>query len=195
AVVRDMYGSYIPYVIDAVYSVAHALDVLAKEINMTDNHCRTKTNINLCDMQRLISRVNFVGLTGNVTFNKFGDRGSAIYDIVNFRLGQEADGKRLKHFVVGTWEANGNSTRLRFHGKMHWKSSNGTPPKSECLDQCSGGTRKAITSPCCWQCVPCLGVTINPISKGKRSNEARTECVNLPFINMKYSSSGGMVIL
>ncbi|KAJ7370630.1 hypothetical protein OS493_031045, partial [Desmophyllum pertusum] len=204
AVVHDMYGSNIPYVIDAVYSVAHALDVLAKETNMTDNHCRPKANINLCDMQRLISRVNFLGLTGNVTFNEFGDRGSAIYDIVNFRQGQEADGKRLKQFVVGTWKANGNSTRLLFHGKMHWKSSNGAPPKSECLDQCSGGTRKAITSPCCWQCVPCPGGTINPIPgsenciecpKEKRTNEARTECVDLPFINMKYSSSGGMVIL
>ncbi|KAJ7379454.1 hypothetical protein OS493_016696 [Desmophyllum pertusum] len=205
AVVRDMYGPYIPYVIDAVYSVAHALDVLAKDTNMADNHCRPKTNINSCDMQRLISRVNFVGLTGNVTFNELGYRGSAIYDIVNFQLGQETEGKRLKQVDVGKWEENGkNSKMLRFYSDMHWNSTNGTPPKSECLDQCLSGTRKSTTSPCCWQCVACPGGTINSIPgsenciecpKGKRSNEARTECVDLPIINMKYSSSGGMVIL
>ena len=87
---------------------------------------------------------------------------------------------------------------------MHWNSANDIAPKSECLDQCPEGTRKSITSPCCWQCVRCPRGTINTISgsenctecpRGKRSNEARTKCVDLPLINMKYSSLGGIVVL
>ena len=87
---------------------------------------------------------------------------------------------------------------------MHWNSANDSAPKSECLDQCPEGTRKSITSPCCWQCVRCPRGTVNTFSgsenciecpRGKLSNWARTKCVDLPLINIKYSSFGGIVVL
>ena len=197
-VVQDIIGSYISYVIDAVYSVAHAIQIgLAQAgTGMFDR----------LDMRRLLSRIHFVGLSGNVTFDEVGDRESAVYDIVKFQQVQGADGElQLKQTIVGKWEANGQSSkRIRLYGKMHWNSANDTAPKSECLDQCPEGTRKSITSPCCWQCVRCPRGTINTISgsenctqcsPGKRSNEARTKCVDLPLINMNYSSLGGIVVL
>ena len=197
--VQDMYGSYIPNVIDAVYSFVHALEIgLTEDFNNTEDH--------VYDMGRLLSRVNFLGLSGNVNFDEFGDRRSAVYDIVKFRQVRGRDGKRqLQQAIVGTWEENEqNRKQLRFYKNMHWDSANDNPPKSECLEQCPEGTRKSITSPCCWQCVPCPHGTINAIPgsenciecpRGKRSNEARTMCVDLPLVNMKYSTSGGIVIL
>ncbi|XP_020605520.1 extracellular calcium-sensing receptor-like [Orbicella faveolata] len=207
-VVQDILGSNIPYVIDAVYSVAHAIQIgLAQaSTSMTDDHCQQELSIDLLDMRRLLSKINFIGLSGNVTFDEFGDRESAVYDIVKFQQVQDTDGKlQLKQTIVGKWEANGQSSkRMRHYNKMHWNSANDSAPKSECLDQCPEGTRKSITSPCCWQCVRCPRGTVNTFSgsenciecpRGKLSNWARTKCVDLPLINIKYSSFGGIVVL
>ncbi|XP_078383019.1 metabotropic glutamate receptor 4-like [Oculina patagonica] len=158
AVVQDMYGSYIPYVIDAVYSFAHALEIgLTEDSNNNENQ--------FYDMRRLLSRVHFAGLSGNVKFDEFGDRQSAVYDIVKFQQVHVTGGKRqLQQAIVGKWEGYGqNSKKLRFYDNMHWKSTNNTPPKSECAAQCPKGTRQSTTSPCCWQCVPCPRGTINII--------------------------------
>ena len=207
-VVQDILGSYIPYVIDAVYSIAHAIQIgLAQATtNMNDDHCNPKLNLETLDIKRLLSRINFIGLSGNVTFDKVGDRGSSAYDIFKFQQVQDTDGKlQLKQTIVGKWEENGQSSkRMRLYGKMHWNSVNDTAPKSECLDQCPEGTRKSITSPCCWQCVRCPRGTMNTspgsekctqCPRGKRSNGARTKCMDLPLINMTYSSLGGIVVL
>ena len=156
-------------------------------------------------MQRLLSRINFVGRTGNITFNELGGRGTAFYDIVNIQQVQEANTKRLKEVVVGKWEESAEQDkRLQFSEKIRWNTLTGGPPKSECVDKCLAGTRKSITSPCCWQCVSCPRGTINPIPgsesctecpAGKQSNVARTECSDLPVANLKFSSPGGIVIL
>ncbi|KAJ7388779.1 hypothetical protein OS493_035747 [Desmophyllum pertusum] len=201
-VVNDMYSPYVPYYIDAVYSVAHALDIFTRYANTTDSSdCQQSFNMATYDMQKLLSRVNFTGLTGQILFDEFGDRRTAVYDIINFQQVQEADAKRLKLVIVGNWDVD---ERLQFYENMHWNNQTGSSLKSECLDQCSAGTRKSTTSPCCWQCVPCPRGTINPIPgsesciecpRGKRSNEAQTECVVLPLANLKYSSAGGIVII
>ena len=197
--VRSTHSSYTPFLIDAVYYVAHALDILLQDTNMTntDYHGKLKTDMNV--LQSFLSTVNFVGLTGNISFDTRGDRTSVSYDILNLQV-EDANTKQLKDVVVGKWEENGqNDRQLHMFETIRWNT-----PKSICLDQCSAGTRKAITSPCCWQCVSCPRRTINPIPgserciecpKGKQSNEGRTKCVDLPLINLKYSSAGGIVIL
>ncbi|XP_078356952.1 extracellular calcium-sensing receptor-like [Oculina patagonica] len=200
-IIQDMYSTYVPHVIDAVYSVAHALDISTQDTNLTDNDCPRKLYLGVNDMQRLLSKVNFMGLTGKVLFNEFGDRQSAFYDVINFQQVQEADAKGIKQVIVGKWDV---AQRLHLDDNIYWNSQNGLFPKSECLDQCSAGTRKSTTSPCCWQCVPCPRGTINPVpgaqscmecSRGKRSNEARTACVDLPLANLSYTSAGGIAIL
>ena len=202
--VRSMQSSFIPYVTDAVYSVAHALDILVQDTTMTDRNYQRKLNIDVNVLQSLLSRVNFVGLTGNISFGTFGDRRSALYDILNLQV-EDANTQQLKEVVVGKWDENDeHDKRLHIFENIHWNTPNGSPPKADCLDQCSAGTRKSFTSPCCWQCVSCPRGTINPIAgserctecpKGKQSNEGRTKCVDLPLINLKYSSAGGIVIL
>ncbi|KAJ7382198.1 hypothetical protein OS493_036529 [Desmophyllum pertusum] len=206
--INRVQNSYATYIIDAVYSVAHALDILVQESssNMTDNDHHRKLNMDINVMKRLLSKVNFVGLTGNISFNELGDRVSAFYDIVNLQVQEAPNAKQLiKHVLVGKWEENEQrNKRLQLFEKIRWNSPAGSPPKSECLERCSPGTRKTITSPCCWQCVSCPRGTINPIPgsasciecpRKKQSNEARTKCVDLPLANLKYSSAGGIVIL
>lgn len=197
-VVGDMYSSYIPYIMDAVYAVAHALSLLTQ--NVTDNREKL-ANVNLDNMKMLLSKVNFVGLTGEINFDRFGDRRSAIYDIVNFQQIQEAEVKRLNQVIVAKWDSREG---LNLYEKILWNNQDGRPPKSECSDQCAAGTRKSTTSPCCWKCFPCPRGTVNPLSGaercvecpgGKRSNEAKTACVDLPLANLNYSSVGGILIL
>ena len=107
--------------------------------------------------------------------------------------------------LIGEWKnSKRNKTRLIFHEALNWTTTSGRPPKSECSEQCPPGTRKSFTSPCCWQCLPCLGGTISPSAGsescsecpfGTMSNQAKTECVALPSANISYSSASGIVIL
>ena len=202
--VQRMQSSYTPYVIDAVYSMAHALNILFEDPGKTIEHkIRLTMDINV--MKSHLSRVSFAGLTGNVSFDKDGDRQSVLYDIVNFQQVEEGHTKRLEQVVIGKWkEGENHAKRLHFFQEIHWNFPANQPPKSECLYQCLAGTRKSTTSPCCWNCVPCPRGTVNPIPgletctecpRGKKSNEERTHCVDLPVANLKYSRAGGVVIL
>ena len=205
--VQRMQSSYAPYVIDAVYSVAHALNVLVENTTVKDIDYKLKPTMDINVMKSLLSRVSFVGLTGNVSFDKDGDIvvKQMAYDIVNFQQVEEGHTKRLRQVLVGKWKENElHAERLHFSQHIHWNTPTSQPPKSECLEQCPAGTRKAITSPCCWSCVACPRGTVNPIPgletctecpRGKKSNEAKTHCVNLPVANLKYSSAGGIAIL
>lgn len=196
-VADDMYSSYIPYIMDAVYSVGQALSMLIQNIDIR----KKLADVNVDSMKALLSKVNFVGLTGEINFDGFGDRRSAVYDIVNFQQVQEAEAKRLNQVIVGKWDSRDG---LHLHEKILWNNQNGRPPKSECSEQCSAGTRKSTTSPCCWRCFPCPRGTVNTIPgaescvecpREKRSNEAKTACVDLPLANLSYSSAGGISIL
>ena len=203
--VQSMQSSYTPYVIDAVYSMANALTILFENTTLTDIDYKLKTTMDIKVMKSLLSRVSFVGLTGNVSFDKDGDRRTVLYDIVNFQPGNEGHTKQLEQVVVGKWKENEpHGKRLKISRKIHWSSPTKQLPKSECLDKCPAGTRKSITSPCCWNCVACSSGTVNRIPgleictecpTGKQSNEARTHCVDLPVANLNCYSAGGIVIL
>ena len=203
--VQRMQSSYTPYVIDAVYSMAHALNILFVDPSVKNNENKIRLTMDIDVMKSLLSRVSFAGLTGNVSFDEDGDRESVLYDIVNFQQVEEGHNTRLEQILVGKWKENeSHEKRLHLSQEIRWNFPANQPPKSECLDQCIAGTRKSITSPCCWNCVACPRGTVNPIPgsenctecpRGKKSNEARTHCVDLPVANLKYSSVGGVVIL
>ena len=205
--VQRMQSPYTSYVIDAVYSMAHAFNILVENTTAIDVDYKLKSTMDINVMESRLSRVSFVGLTGNVSFDKNGDIVviEMVYDIVNFQQVVEGHTKRLREVLIGKWKENEpHAKRLHFSQTIHWNTPTNQAPKSECLDQCPAGTRKSITSPCCWNCVACPRGTVNSIpgletciecSRGKQSNEARTHCVDLPVANLKYSSSGGIVIL
>ena len=203
--IDEIYSAFVPYTIDAIYSMAHALHLITKDSNANTTSNRQNCSINVFDMQGLLRRVNFTGITGKIEFDQFGDSGSAFYDIFNFQKVSEGNGKRLKMVLVGKWEKHEkNKTQLRFHQEVLWNTPSGSPPKSECSEQCPPGTRISSTSPCCWQCVPCPGDSINAFSDsksckecptGSMSNNAKTECVALPSANLRLASVGGIFII
>ena len=204
--IEEIYSAFVPYTIDAVYSVAHALHISAQSFDSNYTNNREKSHIwNSYDIQKRLRRVNFEGLTGKVKFDRFGDRPSASYDIFNFKQVSEGSVKRLKKVLVGEWKtSNESETQLILYQEVRWKTPTGRPPKSECSEQCPQGTRKSITSPCCWQCLPCRSGTISPIPgsesctecpSGAMSNQANTECVALPSANISYASVSGVLIL
>ena len=205
SLVDKTYSTFVSYTIDAVYSVAHALDMLTKYLNVNDTSHGQRRNINLHDINEQLRKVDFHGQTGKIKFDEFGDRDSAIYDIFFFQNVSDTSGKSLRKVLVGKWEKlEENESQLMFHQELRWKTPTGQPPKSECSAQCPPGTRKSATSPCCWQCVPCAGgsISLTPGSesctectKGKIPNELKTDCLPLPSANLTYASIGGSLIL
>ena len=205
--VQRMQGSYTPFVIDAVYSMVHALNILLENTTVKDIDNKLKLTKDINVMKSRLARVSLAGLTGNISFDKDGDTvvEKMAYDIVNLQQVVEGQTRRLRQVLVGNWKANEHhAKRLHFFQDIHWNTPTNQPPKSECLEQCPAGTRKSITSPCCWNCVACPRGTVNSVPGletciecpiRKKSNEARTHCVDLPMANLKYSSAGGIVIL
>ena len=204
--IKEIYSSYVPYIIDAVYAVAHALDIFNRNFSYDETKDRAKLQIaNSFDVQKLLGRVSFDGLTGKIKFDRFGDRSSAYYDIFSFKNVPNGDVESVKMVLIGEWKnSKRNKTRLIFHEALNWTTKSGRPPKSECSEQCPPGTRKSSTSPCCWQCLPCLGETISSSAgsescrecpNGTISNPANTECVALPSANISYTNITGIVIL
>ena len=204
--ITESYSSYVPYIIDAVYAVAHAVDIFNRNFSNNETKDRAKLQIaNSFEVQKLLGRVNFDGLTGKIKFDRFGNRGSAYYDIFSFKNVPNGDVESVKMVLIGEWKnSKRNKTRLIFHEALNWTTKSGRPPTSECSEQCPPGTRKSFTSPCCWQCLPCLGGTISPSAGsescsecpiGTMSNQAKTECVTLTSANISYANVNGIVIL
>ena len=76
--IKEIYSSFIPYTLDAVYALAHATDLSTGNFISSSTSNRDKSPIvNSFGMQRLLQRVSFDGLTGKIKFDQFGDRGSA----------------------------------------------------------------------------------------------------------------------
>ena len=204
--IKKIYNANVPCIIDAVYAVAHALDIFYRNSSHNETKDRRKLQIAYSsDVQKLLGRVSFHGLTGKIKFDRFGDRASAYYDIFSFEKVSNGDVESIKMVRKGEWNnSKRNETSLIFHEALNWTTTSGRPPKSECSERCPPGTRKSFTSPCCWQCLPCLGGTISPSAGsescsecpiGTMSNQAKTECVALPSANISYSSASGIVIL
>ena len=66
AVFGDTNSLNIPHVIDAVYCLAHALDIATHERSIAGNNSHKK--------QLELSGISFEGLTGKITFDKQGGR-------------------------------------------------------------------------------------------------------------------------
>ncbi|CAH3158279.1 unnamed protein product, partial [Pocillopora meandrina] len=178
--IKEIYSPFVPNIIDAVYAVAHALDIFNR--NFSYDGTKDRANLQIAssfNVQKLLGRVSFDGLTGKITFDRFGDKGSAVQLQKNV--------ESMKMVLIGEWKnSKRNKTRLIFHEALNWTSTSGRPPKSECSEQCPPGKRKSFTSPGCWQCLPCLGGTISPSAGsescsecpiGTMSNQAKTDCV------------------
>ena len=110
-------GSFVSYVIDATYTIAHALDNIYRcshTIHGADkrgNCPLVKPTVKGHDLKKYLSNISFHGSTGKVRFDKSGDPLTASYDIINFQLDSTTDGAR-KNILVGAWNQK-NTPKLK----------------------------------------------------------------------------------
>ena len=201
--VQKIRGSYVSYLIDAVYATAHALDNIYRcSLTM---HKRgmcpaVKPTVKGRDLEKYLRNISFDGLTGKVRFDKFGDPLGASYVIIKFQLDSTTDGAR-KNILVGAWDKQ-NAPKLKVDlSRLRWR----TPftPLSSCSSECLPGTRREKTKPCCWDCIKCplgtVSTKVGSISCTKcdpetKSNKGRSRCEKLPFINITHSNVYGITI-
>ena len=135
----------VPFVIDAVYAIAHALDRVYKNLcpsqrGLCSNMMQNFDGKNFRDA---LFNVSFNSITGPVTFDSNGN-GPGKYDIYRLKGG--------KYEKVASWnEKLYNATELLKGGR------NGTTPLSSCGETCRAGHYKVFDyeRTCCWTCQEC----------------------------------------
>lgn len=207
--VTKIRSSFVSYVIDAVYALAHALDSIYRcsttdGVQPLDSCPSVQPTVKGSDLQRYLRNVSFNGLTGKIRFDSSGDPLSASYDIINFQRGAST-AKAHRKVTVGVWDKATWSNLQLNASALQWSSflNNRSAPTSFCVPECLPGTMKAPTTPCCWDCIKCPQGTISTEigSSGciecepeTRPNEGRTKCEHLPVINITLTTATGICI-
>ena len=208
--IKKIRSSFVSYLIDAVYSVAHALNGIyncgAQGLPHSQDHCpQIHPTIKGSDVVKYLKNVSFDGLTGKIRFDNFGDPLAASYDIVNFQRGLRRE-EAHKKVLVGFWD---RETTPRLHleeANLKWGSLYGniSIPVSFCAVECLPGTMKSPTTPCCWECIKCPQGTTNSeagagsckeCGKESRANKGGTKCEKLPLININMTSTTGICLI
>ena len=200
------HGQFVPLVIDAVYSVAHALN------NFLNANCDQPVvwhrNNSTCDGQKqrfdgpalaeYIRNVSFISPTGNVI--EYDDNGNieGSYEIVNYQQSVNPAGSQVEYsFVsVGQWSslAVTDPLSLKNSGLQFGLDENGpilTAIDSHCPLCGPGKVRQEVESSCCWTCDSCLG---RNFSNGT-SNLACQVCEEFTWGNNPFVGSNSCVAL
>ena len=197
-----IHTSFLPYLFDAVYALAHALDNIYRCSTMhgsTSSCPSVKPRVKGVDLQKYLKSVSFDGLTGKVQFDSSGDPLSASYDIINFQ--RRSSGARKK-FPVGVWDVETTPELQINSSSLRWNSFL-SAPESFCASECLPGTMKAPTTPCCWDCIMCPQGTISSdigstrcieCEQETKPNEKRTKCEHLPITNITLTTVTGISI-
>lgn len=171
-------GNFIPLVVDAVYTYAHAIQ------NYLDENCgqplQWYPGIRTCSGQNrsltgqvlleYIQEVDFESVTGNrVLFDSEGNV-EGRYEILNYQASDVTGGQREYSFRrVAIWDSSitndteqqallvDTDAEFQFGLQDSTDEILTTPPTSQC-DRCgSGEYRREVPSSCCGLCEPCLG--------------------------------------
>ncbi|GAB6033504.1 Metabotropic glutamate receptor 8 [Chamberlinius hualienensis] len=184
----------VPFVVDAVYSMAYALH------NMIADTCGNDP-FYLCDevsnapdgptLLQYIRNVSFIGKQNReVKFNQAGDAYGS-YDIFQY---QKLNGK-YDYIKIGNWS---EGLYLNWE-QLKWKG-NASVPSSICSNDCEMGHHRSFEgSKCCWKCVPCrddeyiFNDTCIPCLLAYRPSDDKTGCVRLPTEFMAWGSPWAII--
>ncbi|KAK3723817.1 hypothetical protein QZH41_019485 [Actinostola sp. cb2023] len=193
---EKLYNSFIPYLSDAVYAVAHALDLMiqCKGPNPSGASC-LGSSLQPRDLAAYMKNVSFQGLTGNVVFSDEGNPVHSFYDIVNFR--PDITNKKYSIVPVGSWEGSRDSEKLNINiSLIEWNNDENLAPESTCSKVCPPGYKQTDTVACCWECLECPEGFVNPhpgypnctkCPVEQKANKKKTRCIDLPIVNIKWS--------
>ena len=194
-----LHHAFIPYLTDAVYALAHALDSLfkCKEPRglLHSGKCpKSFFNIKPEDILFYLRNVSFPGITGQIQFTENGDPLSSTYDIVNF----QKKGENYKNVKVGIWRGGRHATLKINSTLIKWSDGKNKPPTSTCRQSCPPGTKQTAAVSCCWECISCPVGSISTqysspnctkCPQQHMSNEDGTTCLPLPVINIQWKDT------
>lgn len=211
-VLRTIYDTYIPYVVDAVFAAAHALHNMENCFKSRSENpgkvCpKVRPTIDPRELETYLRSVDFKGLTGQVSFDQFGDPVTSSYDIVHFQISDAlSDLRRPVKRVIGSWEK-GRKQKLQLNDtNIKWNtiSSQTVSPRSFCHKDCQAGTFLSLTTPCCWECIKCPAGTVsthlNDVNctecpRGQMPDEGRSKCLDLPEVEFVWSSLTSVLVI
>ena len=143
--VLERFDAKVPFVIDAVFSFAHALHALHSNVcGAVPGLCPEMKNLNRKALLWYLRNVSFNGTTGLVKFDANGDSVGK-YDIYVFKNSQKNSYKRLGSWIEGD---------LTFDP---WGVINGNDYlESHCGKPCGSRAIKRLRDThCCWTCETC----------------------------------------
>ncbi|XP_059415844.1 metabotropic glutamate receptor 4-like [Carassius carassius] len=183
------------FVIDAVYTMAHALHNMHKDL------CPGK--VGLCSkmdpvdgalLLKYIRNVKIAGIAGNpVQFNENGDAPGR-YDIYQYQI----KNKTAEYKTIGHWT---DQLYLNMRA-MQWPGGEKQVPTSICSQPCKPGWRKKIVkgTSCCWLCEPCDGYqyqhdlyTCKMCRFDLKPNKNHTGCQPIPIVKLEWSSPWAVI--
>uniref|UniRef100_A0A8C1ZWB2 Glutamate receptor, metabotropic 4 n=1 Tax=Cyprinus carpio TaxID=7962 RepID=A0A8C1ZWB2_CYPCA len=183
------------FVIDAVYTMAHALHNMHKDL------CPGK--VGLCSkmdpvdgtlLLKYIRNVKIAGIAGNpVQFNENGDAPGR-YDIYQYQI----KNKTAEYKTIGHWT---DQLYLNMRA-MQWPGGGKQVPTSICSPPCKPGWRKKIVKgiSCCWHCDRCDGYqyqhdlyTCKMCRFDLRPNKNHTGCQPIPIVKLEWSSPWAVI--
>lgn len=181
-------NSFTPFVIDAVYSFAHALNAFINDNcdkpimwNNTENRCKGQRNaLNGTALRDYLRQVNFTSVTENLVF--FDETGSieGRYSILNYQL-DEALGD-YRNVLAADWDQRRpSSKRLEFVENVTFQfgvDEHNEPVRvleSQCRNCPSGMVYRPVSGSCCGTCSPCLGQGFS------NTTDSSTECFVCPL--------------
>ena len=166
-------NSFTPLVIDAVYSVSHALNEFFNDNcdfpikwDPSSKTCEgQQKKINGSVLRDYLQNINFTSPTGKqITFNIFGSVGSK-HEISNYQTLCQNCSNEFRNVHVAQWgELDSRGIKnIRFYENVSFQfgiDSSGQPLltyESQC-QQCEiGHVKRNVQSSCCGTCSPCLG--------------------------------------
>ena len=206
--------AFIPFVVDAVYAIAHALhDFLADNCNRTENAPFTwfkengtcsgqSRDLNGASLLEYLGKVNFTSsITKNsITFDRSGSvQGS--YKILNYQASSSEGGQKRRlpiYRTVGTW-TNGkliinDDVEVQF-GVNSDGSVRNKPVESSC-GKCSPGTYvRQIPGSCCSICEPCLGMNFSSEPLAEECSSCLVEGEREMWGNSPFTGSNRCVLI
>lgn len=185
----------VQFVIDAVYSMAHALHNMHKDLCPGKvGLCPKMETINGTLLLKYIRNVNFTGIAGTpAVFNVNGDAPGR-YEIYQYQITNET----MEYKIIGHWT---DQLHLEIN-EMQWPGGTQDIPSSICSQPCRPGQRKKIVKgiPCCWHCENCDGYqyqadtyTCKMCRFDLRPNENHTGCVPIPIVKLEWSSPWAVI--
>ena len=216
-------NSFTPFVIDAVYSFAHAIndfinDNCDKPIlwNTSAQTCSgQKNDLSGTTLRDYLKAVNFISVTGNaVAFDSTGSI-EGEYFILNYQQISNSEQYQIVQAAIWNGKSKANE-RLLFKSNIIHQfgvDENGEPGRSlesQCQNCPLGHVHRSVLGSCCGRCSPCLGQNYTAATQttsvkecftcplhmwGNNPLNGSSECAYITQSYLDHSDSWGILLI